>query len=448
LETKKIGVNYLKSPDDKGFTVIVSIVCLLLLIYVNFTNDTRLTPLIHGDTPSYLKHSKVSLLSSDFYFGKTLFYAGIDNRPFLVPLFYKLCGDDLRLIVIWQKLFQCLSVFYLSLCFSPLLANKYLRVLFVLFIFFLFTWWNIRGWSNLVISESLSLSFFLIWLGSLLLYLKKPTVGYFTLLAISTICFSLTRDPWIYSIIIVFVLLTILRFKRHLIKNIGLVLLSLLLFMYISFSSNVGRRHVMPLLNNTLIRILPNKAYTDWYVKKGMPLNSTIVNWTGKNAYMGPHVDSLWNSGISKEFIQWHYKYGQLVYTQFLITHIKFTLGILWENRFKMQAYNLIQYTGEGRSKISKITDRVFPLFNFLSTLLISLFLVYLYTKSKNQFYLLPIILYVAFMFGAIGCTLIDPCDIERHNWYNSIIMQIIAFNALFFACDYYFNKFKISKAS
>ena len=436
----------MKALSNKGFIVVVSLVGLFFLIYFNLFADTRLTPLMHGDTESYLKHSRVSLLNSDFFFGKTLFYEGIDNRPFIIPLFYKLLGENLRLIVIWQKLFQCFSVFFFTLCFLPVLVNKYVRLFFVFLMFFLFSWWNIRGWTNLVISESLSISFFLVWVGSLVLYLKNNGVGYYILLVVATICFALTRDHWIYPIIIVFTLLTLLKFRKQLPGYLGLMFVSILLFVNIGFASKVGRRHVMPLLNNTLIRILPEKSYTDWYVKKGMPLNSTIVNWTGRNAYNGPHVDSLWTSRVSSKFVDWHYKHGQSVYTQFIITHIKYALGVLWKNRFGMQAYNLTRYTGAGRSKISKLTDRVFPVFNFLSTLLISLFLVYLYWKSKNEFYLLPIILWIAFMFNAIGCTLIDPCDIERHNWFNSIIMQIIGFSALFFTCDYYLNNLKIIK--
>jgi hypothetical protein len=434
--------------NNKHFTLLVSFAGLLLLIYFNFFNDNRLTPLIHGDTPSYLKHSQVSVLNSDFFFGKTLFYEGIDNRPFMVPLFYKLLGGNIQLIVIWQKLFQCFSVFFFTTCFFPLLVNKYVRLFFVFCIFFLFSWWNIRGWTNLVISESLSISFFLIWVGSLVLYLQKNNVGTYILLIVSTICFALTRDHWIYPIIIVFALLTLLKFRKHLFNYIGLMIVSILLFVYIGFTSNVGRRHVMPFLNNTLIRILPDKGYTDWYVKKGMPLNSYIINWAGRNAYTGPHVDSLWTSGVSSNFVQWHYKHGQSVYIQFLITHIKFAVSILWQNKNEMQAHNLTQYTGEGKSKISRLTNKVFPMFNFLSTLLISLFVAYLYLKSKNEFYLLPIILYLAFMFNAVGCTLIDPCDIERHNWFNSIIMQVIGFGAVSFACDHYFKKFKLKKVN
>ncbi len=113
---------------------------------------------LFADPQDYLRQSKYSLFSKEFYIPEPAQW--FTPRPFTVPLFYKLAGSEPEQMLYLQKIFYCLSVGVFVVSVLRYVTHYFLQLLVSLALFFFFTWWNIVGWSNNILSESISFSFF------------------------------------------------------------------------------------------------------------------------------------------------------------------------------------------------------------------------------------------------------------------------------------------------
>ncbi len=117
-----------------------------------------------ADPQDYLRQSNYPLFSKEFYIPEPAMW--FTPRPFTVPLFYKLAGSEPERMLYFQKAFYCFSVGVFVVCVLRFLAHHVLKLVMALVLFFFFTWWNIVGWSNNILSESISFSFFLLVVGT------------------------------------------------------------------------------------------------------------------------------------------------------------------------------------------------------------------------------------------------------------------------------------------
>jgi len=157
-----------------------------------------------SDPYDYLRQSKISLADKEFYFPHRV--GDFDPRPFTVPLFYKIAGSDANMIVIMQKFFHTLATWFLTFALLFYIQRKYLRITIVVFIYLFTSWWNILGWTNLLLPESLSITFLFLWIASFLMQYKKKNTWTISLHILITVLFSFTRDSWPYILIIFYTL--------------------------------------------------------------------------------------------------------------------------------------------------------------------------------------------------------------------------------------------------
>ena len=137
--------------------------------------------------------SEADLVSLDFYAPKPRMW--FFPRPFTVPLFFKIVDSDPYKMAMLQKFVYCICVISLLVTLLNYIDQKKLKIITLYTLLFFFTWWNIMGWSNLPLSESLSISLMLLWFSSILFYYKEQGSLSFITLIIVSFFFRLQEIP-------------------------------------------------------------------------------------------------------------------------------------------------------------------------------------------------------------------------------------------------------------
>ena len=178
------------------------------------------------DSHDYLMQAQFDIFTQEFWFPTP--QPWITPRPFAVPLFYKLVGAHIPAIIVMQKMVHFLSALLFCLAVSRYLNVALLKYLLALCICTIFCWWNILGWTQQGLSESLSFSLLFIWISTLLFYfssgLKPMLLG---IHIIVTFLFGFTRDNWPMMLLFFYLmcLILFLFYERRNVKPFGLLLL-------------------------------------------------------------------------------------------------------------------------------------------------------------------------------------------------------------------------------
>lgn len=392
---------------------------------------------LFSDSYDYLTQAKMDFLSFNFWFPAKAkdFYP----RPFTVPLIYKIIGGDVSLIVIWQKIIHFLSATLLCISVSLFIKRQILKYLLSLFICIVFCWWNILGWAQLILSESLSFSFTWIWISSLLFWIRFNTRLTFSLHILSVLLFLFTRDSWSYVLILFYVLGFIMAylFSKNLLKPMLVLLLTCCLaFVVQQKAIERGERQKMPVINNLVVRIIQDSSYLHYFTTKGMPMGKELreeyhtIDFTiEENRIL---IYELYKSKKYEPLFDWVVKNGKSTYLKFMLTHPSYPL-MLNEPSGKMKSFfvrNLYQYT-RGPIGISQYVDSVFPVFSYLALFIFVILLALINIKRKNLIYIIFMVLYIVFIANALIIYNADSLETGRHLFNNSVLVEI--FGAIFF---------------
>ena len=409
------------------------VLTLILHFNISFSeNDwNRLT-----DPTDYLHQSKISLLDKEFYLPQKA--DNFDPRPFTVPLFYKMCHSDTNAIVRMQMFMVSFSAFFLVMAFITLMDKNSAKYLLMLGVYLLVSWWNVLGWSTLVLSESLSASLLFCWLASLLFLYKKKTFNWVLLHAAITVLFAFTRDSWPYVLITFYggMCLLLLVLKQRDVKNYAAMLvLSLGIFFFQQHAAHIGQRHKLPVINSIVVRILHNQDYTAWFVKNGMPCAEKLQqNFASLDVVPEEGQHKLWalyGDTAYQPFLTWVEEKGQSTYTRFLITHPSFTLGSEETplQLHRIMCYNLF-YIDVPRG-YSAYVQNLFPLFGAGVVVVLCIMLVMIYTQRRRPVLFGPVLLVLFTLMNVILSYNADALEVERHLFITNILVQLTGFWAV-----------------
>lgn len=402
------------------------------------------------DVNDYLHQSTISFFSKDFFFTKPSpdFYP----RPFTIPLCYKLAGSNGDTIVQMQKFVHSLSVFVLVYALLLLLKTGISRYILMFFIYFLMSWWNIVGWTTQLLSESLSMSFLFLWIGTFLLYYIRRKPWYLVTHGLVTILFSFTRDSWPYILIVfyVFMILVAWLWEMRVLKGFGIMLLlSLAIFVIQEKSSAIGERTKLPVMNNILMRVAAEPANYNWFVIKGMPMGGVLrQQFSGLNIRDDSYrlrVYGTYSPPEYKPFRDWAAVKGRGLYTRFLITHPSyfFLLKEPGSNLKRILAVNpnyLIVMNG-----YCKYAEKCFPFFSPVSLLVLALLLLWVYGRTKKTLLVLPLVFCVIFLFNVFLLYNADSMEMERHLFITMIMVQLLSIWCVGLLLDSVFGKTAIT---
>ena len=301
-------------------------------------------------------------------------------------------------------------------------------------IYFLMSWWNIIGWTDLLLSESISMSLFFIWIASLLYFIKKQNWQSTVYNVIILILFSFSRDTWPYILVFNYLTLTVLAFlfdKKLRWKSAGILAISILVFFVQKQSSEAGHRHRLPVMNNIVFKILPNETYTQWFIDHGMPQSSLIIQDFAGCKNNNGDIFPLYYRYRYQSLHIWADQEGKSVYTQFLLSHPNHAL--LFEesdkNFNRIFAHDL-KYAGKPRG-IAKFTSNIFPLFNLWSIIVLVVLNLFCFYKNRDFAFLIPgLLLFLCFL-NALLLYNADAMEVERHLFITQIFIEIIGFLGL-----------------
>ena len=421
---------------ENNLNKLLFVVILILNLNISWDNEKWMGL---GDPYDYLKQSEFSIFDKNFYFPEK--EDGFYPRPFTVPLFYKLAGGNPDTIIQLQKVIHSISIFFLVTVLLLYVKNKRIKLFIILFLYLFQAWWNILGWSILLLSESLSISLLICWIASFLLFFKKRKNYQLVLHLIIMVLFSFTRDNipyFLFSFYFITALLSFFINRKRFKVLIGFLFLTIIIFFVQQHSAQVGQRYRLPLLNTIVIRILPNADYVQWFSDKGMPcINDLHENYSGLN-YKDKAIYTLYNDSSYIELFNWVNESGKNVYMKFLITHPQYSL-LLEEDTQSLSrifAYN-IGYTGKIR-QYAWISQYIFPVFSFIGLIIYNISLVYLYLKKKKFFLLIPVALTVSYFLNTILIYNADSLEVERHMFINGIMIQILGILSVSIILDTY----------
>ena len=431
----------------------INLLLFFITLYLNFTvqYDPGRWNGFH-DVKDYLFQSNYSLFSKDFFFTKPKpdFYP----RPFTVPLFYKMAGHRGETIVKLQKFIHTLSVFVLVYSLLLLLKTGPVRYFIMFSIYFLMSWWNILGWTTQLLSESLSMSFLFLWLATFLLFYSKRKPWILLIHGLITILFSFTRDSWPYLLILFYGIMIVIAWlsDRPLLKgSVIMLLLSVTIYIVQGKSSGIGQRTKVPIINNIVLRILPEPEYYKWFVIKGLPTAGLI-----KQQFSGIDINKehdlwkifgLYTDPAYKEFQEWAADHGKGLYTRFLITHPSYSL-LMKEPESKLKrifACNLNYVTPV--NGYSLFAEKWLPFFSPLSLLILLLLLIWFFIKTRKIYLLFPLVFGLLFLFNVFLNYNADTMEVERHLFITMIMVQLLSIWSLSHLADEAFSMIKSAKS-
>jgi hypothetical protein len=411
---------------------------LLILGTVYFAFEILVIPKIEpiwdafGDPLDYHYQSHMDLYSLDFYAPRpTSFFS---PRPFTTSLFYKLADSDPYKMIMLQKLTYCFCVILFALIFIFFIESVILKILTFYLLLFLFSWQNIVGWTDNILSEPTSNSLLFLWIGLLMLFVKYNNWIITILFCSLTLLFSFTRDTWPYIILISIFSIMIFDFfqnKLHIYKSGFTFLFCIGLFFFQSKSSEIGQRHKLPVFNNIVGRVCKSDEYLKWFEGHGMPMSSQI-----KKDFLNQKVDSengrryiysKYKDSTYLPLMNWSVKDGKSIYQLFLISHP----GYFFLNDQNSQQIERIFcrdffYYFENNSKPNDPTQTTFPLWNLPTTLALVLLLFLYSIYLKNIFYAIPLLIAFVFFINALILYNADTMEVERHLYITQIIIQLL----------------------
>ncbi len=274
-----------------------------------------------SDSYDYLRQSQMSLCNKEFYAPHKT--SKFSPRPFTTPLFYKIAGSNPDIIIQMQKYIHSLSTFFLVYVLLLFIKRGSIKYFIIVSIYLLMAWWNILGWTKVLLSESLSISLMFCWIASFLYLFKNQNTFSFLIHVVLSILFSFTRDTWPYIILIFYIIIAFIfySFKIALFKkSLVLILFGGILFFVQQYTVEIGNRYGLPLTNTIVMRIIPDQENIKWFSKHGMPSidilkkNTSNINFKDSSFLK---IYNLYNDTSYNAFHNWANNNGKMTYLKF-----------------------------------------------------------------------------------------------------------------------------------
>jgi hypothetical protein len=224
--------------------------------------------------------------------------------------------------------------------------------------------------------------------------------------------------------------------KNQIVKKIiFLFVFSICLFIFQQWSAKIGERYKLPIINNIVLRILPNKNYVQWFKDNGMPYPEQLNNY--KKLKHWKDIYPVYSDPKLENFRSWVNKYGKEKFSSFLLENPRFAFELLFNIDFaqKNVVYNL-EYIGENPKK-SLFVERIFPVVSWPLTFFLLVINAFLFIKNKCFICSIPLISFFLFGFNAALIYLADSLEIERHLYMSCIILQFINILSLIVIIDH-----------
>jgi hypothetical protein len=263
-----------------------------------------------ADTTAYLRISQQPVLDVHFW-GST--------RPLIFPLLLKIVHQNLRLTAALQLGISILAWGFLALMIARCMRDRNMRLsAFALVLAFSLDR-HITGWDFVMMTESLSISFLVLFIAFGLWLLEGWQIGKVIALCVAGLMLAFTRDTnaWLLLMLAGFLALAVLLRWTH---PRALILAFFLTFTFSisNANANLGGRWVFPLGNLIGKRVLPDPAAVRFFESCGMPVSPALIQLQGK--FSNAEDRAIYKNPELAPFRSWLEEDGKSCYMRWLIS--------------------------------------------------------------------------------------------------------------------------------
>jgi len=342
-------------------------------------------------------------------------------RPVLVPLLYKLCRQDIRTITLLQLGLSIISWGYFARHAAGILQSGFWKKAVLMLSFGLGCIPNVTRWDQMIMSESISFSASLLFMGSLFRMTKPSPEKRWQLLpavctAVSALLYSQSRDSaaWVLLPVII-LLLCICRRRSQSRIPVGLsIVLAGICWLTMG---NTGTRWVYSYENVLFGRILRDIQSESFFISEGMPTPPGIEELYGQEHVM---VTPLFNSEQMTPLREWILSDGLKTYIRYMLHSPFKTLRMTWYAGFEKEAFQQTGYTFSPTGFKPLLPDTLISFFscNIPGLLAIGIALYGIFAAFKvpqGDKYTFPLLFILSAYILSSGTLIADEYEAERH---------------------------------
>jgi hypothetical protein len=264
------------------------------------------------DTTAYLRISRESILSQEFWAGA---------RPFVFPLLLKVAKQSLPLTSLIQLTFSIFSWGCLAFLFTNFLKSNWMKFISFNVLLALSLVRHFSNWDYMIMTESLSLSFFVLFLACGLWLISGWTGTRAVIFVIVGMLFAFVRDTNAYALLFLSGLLLVAILLRWIpLRNLVFVLSFAGFFALSNWTSDRGLRWVFPLNNNIGKRVLPSEHAVRFFENCGMPVTPELTALTGE--FANGQDRAFYNEPALDGYRIWLYDSGKSCYVRYLLSDL------------------------------------------------------------------------------------------------------------------------------
>jgi hypothetical protein len=264
-----------------------------------------------ADTNAYLRISREPIQSQKFWG---------DARPFVFPLLLKISSQDVSRAATLHLGLSMLAWGFLALIVSASFRRPMLSLLSFGLILALSLTRHLASWDYVIMTESLSVTFFVFFL-ALGVWLTQQWEAYkAVLLIIAAFLLAFTRDTNAYLLLMLAGMLTLaVLFRWIKLRALVLVFAFLLIFFLNNHTSDMGGRWVFPLNNNIGKRILTNSRALAYFEGCGMPVTPELLALA--DSFANGQDRAFYESPALESYRAWLYADGKTCYMKYLLSN-------------------------------------------------------------------------------------------------------------------------------
>lgn len=262
-----------------------------------------------ADTVAYLRISREALTNAEFW---------VDARPFVFPLLLKISSQDVSWTSGIQLGFSIIVWGGLAFAISTSLRMVWLQIVAFIIILLLSLVRHLASWDYVMMTESLSISFFVLFLTLGICLIRERKIYKIVVLLLVSVFFAFTRDTNAYVLLMLSGLLVVSIVVRWAPRSVSILAFSFLsIFLLNNYISDLGARWVFPLNNNIGRRVLPDAQALDSFRACGMPITQNLLALT--NEYANGQDRAFYNDPALETYREWLDNHGKACYMKWLL---------------------------------------------------------------------------------------------------------------------------------
>lgn len=264
-----------------------------------------------ADTDIYVRISTQPILGDNFLYV---------DRPFVFPFLLQLTNQTFERVAMFQLALTIAAWGALAWSISAFFKNAFLRFFSFSVILALSLVRHLAGWDFTLMTESLSLSVFALFIASGIWLLRGWKIYKVVVCLGIAFLFAFTRDTNAYLLLMFGGLILIAIFLRQLqIKFLVFVLGFFAIFFLSNLNADLSQRWVFPLMNVIGKRILPRAEVLPAFEACGMPITPELLDAAG--LYANENNRKLADDPALEGFRIWVAEKGKYCYVKWLASN-------------------------------------------------------------------------------------------------------------------------------